>query len=191
MPLREAAKLRQPRHRAVRVGDLTDDADRLLAGGAAEIDRGLGLAGADEDATLPRAEREDVPRLHEIRGAGRRIREEPDGPRAVGRADAGRDPLARVDAHREGRAETRLVPRDHLGQVQLLEPGRSHRDADDTARVFADEADVVRAAVLRRHHEVALVLPVLVIEDDDHPPPPDLGDGVFDGAERRGRGHDP
>ena len=190
MPLGEPLQLRQARHGAVGIGDLADDADRLKAREPAEVHRRLGLARADEHAALARAQGEDVAGLDEIGRPALRVGEELDRPRPVGRADAGRDALARVDAHRERGPEPRLVARDHLRKIELLEALGRHRDADDAARVLADERDVVGVGELRGEREVALVLPVLVVDDDDHPAAADVRDGLVDGRERRSRDDD-
>ena len=47
-------------HRPVLVHDLADDAGRVEAGEAREVDRRLRLAGAHEDAAVAGAQREDV-----------------------------------------------------------------------------------------------------------------------------------
>ena len=191
VPLCEALELRETRHRAVGVGDLADDADGLQAGEPAEIHCGLGLAGAHQHAALARSEREHVPGLDQVLRGGIRVGEDADRACPVRRADAGRDALARIDAHRERGPETSLVALHHLWEVELLEPFGRHRDADHTARVLADEPDHFRRACLGREREVAFVLAVLVIDDDDHSTGCDLGDRLVDGAERRLRGHDP
>ena len=183
MALRESRQLGEARHRSVGVGDLADHADRPEPRHDAEVDGRLGLSRADQHAALASAEREDVPRLHEVGRPRRRVREDVNGARAIGRADAGRDALAGVDADRERGPETGLVPRDHLREVELLHPLRRHRHADDAARVLADERDVLRPAALRRHDEVALVLALLVVEDDDHPSAADLLRRVLDAGE--------
>jgi len=54
------------RHRPVLVHDLADDAGRNEPGEPGEVDRRLGLAGPDEHAAVPRAQRKDVARLDEV-----------------------------------------------------------------------------------------------------------------------------
>ena len=73
---REALQVGEPRHRAVVLHDLADDAGRLEPGEPREVDRGLGLSGAHQDAAVARAQREDVARRADVarRGAVARPR---------------------------------------------------------------------------------------------------------------------
>src|SRR5439155_2484466 len=101
---RETLELRHPRHRSIRVRDLADDPYRGQHGEPAEIDGGLGLPGAYEDASVTRLKREDVPGLHDVVRFRFGIGQHLDGLRAVGGADPRRNTLARVDAHGESGA---------------------------------------------------------------------------------------
>ena len=111
---RETLELRHPRHRSIRVRDLADDPYRGQPGEPAEVDGGLGLPGAYEDAPVTRLERKNVPGLHDIVRFRFGIGQHLDGLRAVGGADPRRNTLARVDAHGESGAEPCFVARDHL-----------------------------------------------------------------------------
>ena len=66
VPLAVGDEIGDAGHRPVVVHDLADHAARLEAGEPREIDGGLGLAGALEDAAGPRAERLDVAALDEV-----------------------------------------------------------------------------------------------------------------------------
>ena len=82
----------QARHRAVVVHDLADDAGRVEAGEAREVDRRLGLTGAHEHAALAaRAAGRCGPGVTRSSGRRRRVDGDADGVRAVGGADAGGD----------------------------------------------------------------------------------------------------
>src|SRR5207245_3524812 len=87
---------------------------------AREVDGGLGLADSLEHTAAARAEREDVPRLHEV--VRRRLRPDRHLNRvtAVGGGDAGRYTLARLDRDGERRSERRLVVVGHRAQLQLV-----------------------------------------------------------------------
>ena len=63
---RELRQLRHARHRAVLVHDFADDAGRIEAGHARQIDGGFGLPRAHEHAAVARAQREHVPGSREI-----------------------------------------------------------------------------------------------------------------------------
>ena len=60
------------RHLAVVAHDLADDAGRLAAGEARQIDRTLGVPRAHEHAAPPRAQREHVPRVTRSSGPASR-----------------------------------------------------------------------------------------------------------------------
>ena len=104
---RRTPELRHARHLAVVAHDLADDAGRLAAGQARQIDRPLGLARADQHAAATRAQRKHVPRRDQIVGPGVARDRHADGVGPLARRDAGGRPVARVDADREGRVPWR------------------------------------------------------------------------------------
>ena len=120
MALLEFHELRQPGHRAVLAEDFADDGGRLESGQGGEVDGGLGVAGALEDAARSRAKREDVARLHEFVGLGGGIGQQRDGAGAVEGADAGRNALGRVDGDGERRAHGLTVLLDHEIDAEAL-----------------------------------------------------------------------
>ncbi len=67
--LGERLDLRPAHHGAVVVDEFADDADRLEVRQPAQIDRGLGMAGAHQHAAVLGDQREDVARPHEVRRA--------------------------------------------------------------------------------------------------------------------------
>ena len=97
------------RHRPVLAHDLADHSRRIETGEPGEVDGGLGLARTLEHSAAPGAKREDVARLDEVVRPPARVDRNLDRPGAVGRRDAGRDPLARLDRDRERGPERRLV----------------------------------------------------------------------------------
>ena len=66
----ERDQLGQAQHHAVLAGDLDDGAGRAQPGEPGEVDRGLGVAVADEHAAGPGAQREDVAGAYEVAGGG-------------------------------------------------------------------------------------------------------------------------
>ena len=92
------------------------------AGHAADIDRRLGMAGADQNAAVARDQREDVARRDDVVGALGRIGGHLHGAGAVGGGDAGRHALARLDRDGEGRAHALAVFGGHRRQAQLPRP---------------------------------------------------------------------
>ena len=56
----EIHEIVEPRHRPVVAHDLADHRARIEAGEAGNVDRRLGMAGADEDSAGPRHQREDM-----------------------------------------------------------------------------------------------------------------------------------
>src|SRR5690606_3683276 len=100
-----------------------------------EIDRALRLPRAHEDAALARAEREDVPRRHEVLGLALAARGETQGVSAIGGADAGGDAVARLDAHRERGAEARrgATRRGHHREAEASDRLLGEREADEAA----------------------------------------------------------
>ena len=154
-----------------------------------EVDGRLRLADPLEHAARLRAEREHVAGLHEV--AVRRVGVDRDLDRAaaVGRGDAGRHALARLDRHREGGAERRLVVVGHRAQPEMVGALLGQAEADEPARVRGHEVDRLGCRELRGDDEVALVLAVGVVDDDDQTAFADVFDRLLDGRERCGDGH--
>ena len=166
--LGERHQVGQARHGAVVVHDLADHRRRIQAGLAGDIDRRLGMAGADQRAAFARHQREHVAGRHDVVAAAFRVDRHSDGACAVVRGDAGGDALARLDRDGECGLVPRAVVRAHQRQAELLDALPGHRQADQAARVTRHEVDRIRRGELRRNDEIALVLPVLVIDQDEH-----------------------
>ena len=111
VPLRELRQLRHPRHRAVVVHDFADDAGRIEAGDAREIDGRLGLPGAHEHAAVARLERKHVAGPREVGGPGRGIDRRQHRGRAIARRDAGARDALGFDRDAERGLEARGVLR--------------------------------------------------------------------------------
>ena len=164
----EVDQIVQPRHGAVLAHDLADHAGGIEAGEARDVDRRLGMAGADQHAARPRDQREDVAgRDDRVRALGGVDRDR-DGARAVGGADAGGDPLARLDRDGEGGLVAAAVGAAHRLEPELVDPLLGQREADQAAAMLGHEVDRVGRRHLRRDDEVALILAVLVVDQDEH-----------------------
>ena len=83
--------------------------------------------------------------------------------------------------------EPRACSADHQRNLELVEPLRRHRQADQAAAVARHEVDRLRRDLLRRDRQVAFVLPILVVDDDDHLACAERLDRVLDAGERIGR----
>ncbi len=180
---------------AVVVHDFADDAGGGEAGEAREVDGGLGLAGADQDAAAAGAQREDVAGTGEVGSGGAGIDGGADGVGAVGGRDAGGDAFAGLDGLSERGAEAGGVLLRHGEEAQVVGALLGEGEADEAAAVAGHEVDGLGGDVLGGQGEVALVLAVLVVDDDDHAAGADVGDGAGDVGEGRlggagGLGHD-
>jgi hypothetical protein len=120
--------------------------------------------------------------------AGVVVDRDADGVRAIGRRDAGRHAVARLDRDREGGAEGRGVVAlgHHHRQPQLRDPVFRQREADEAAPVLGHEVDRLGRDRVGGHAQVALVLAVLVVGQDDLAAGADLGDADLDGDDHVG-----
>jgi hypothetical protein len=169
MALREGDEIRQPRHGAVFVHDLADDARRYESGHARDIDRRFGMARAHQDPAIARGKRKHMPRRHEILAAPRGIDRHLHGTRAVGGGNARGDALPGLDRNRERRLVPRAVIRAHQRQAELADALLRHGKADQAARMLRHEIDGVGRRHLCGNDEIALILAILVIDQDEHP----------------------
>ena len=185
--LRELRQLRHARHRAVFVHDFADDAGRIQPGDPRQIDRRFGLAGAHQHAAGARRAAETCGPAARDRPAcvagsiaastvaARSAAEMPVRRRAASPRSARRTPVSNRER----------VLRHHQRNLELVEPLRRHRQADQPAAVARHEVDRLRRHLLGRDRQVAFVLAILVVDDDDHPAGADRLDGVLDAGERR------
>ena len=183
----ELEQLGKTGHGAVLVENLADDAGGLESGEAGEVNGGLGVSGAAEDAALLRLEREDVAGTDEIARLGEGIGEDLNGAGPVGGADPGGDAVGGIDRDGEIGAVRFGVPSHHEGQAEALGGFLGDGGADETASMGGHEVDRLGGDLGGGADEVALVFAVFVIDDDDKQTKPDVGDEVFDGREF---GHD-
>ena len=174
MLARESEQLRPPRHGAVRAHHLADHPSRREPRHPGEVDRALRLAGAHQNAALPGAQREHVPRADQIARLGVGRHRHLDRAGSIRGGDPGGDAGGRLDRHGEGGAERRGVLLDHQRQAQLADPVLGQGEADQPAAVRGHEVDGLGSHLLRGHHQIALVLPSLVVGEDHHPPAADV-----------------
>ncbi len=161
------------------------DAGGIETGHAGEVDGGLGLAGADEDAALAGAQREDVAGTGEVTGCGVGIDGGADGVGAVGGGDAGGDAFAGLDGLGECGAEARGVLLGHGEEAQVVGALLGQGEADEAAAVAGHEVDGLGGDVLGGEGEVAFVFAVFVVDDDHHAAGADVGDGAGNVGEGR------
>ena len=160
---RELHDLAPAHHRAVVIDQFAEDADGIELGETAQVDGGLGMAGAHQDAAVPGDQREDVAGAHEVLGADIGIEDGAHRVAALLGGDAGGQALAVVDGDGEGGRQRRLVVGDHGLQVEPAGVGRGDRRADDAGGVADDEGELFRRRVFGGEDQVALVLPVVVV----------------------------
>ena len=142
----------EPRHllalhdRAVVVHQLADDADRRQAAQFAEIDRGLGMARAQQHAAVARDQRKHMTGPREIAGAGIRIGQRAAAGSAFVRRDAGAAIGLVVDRDREGGGMVGFVVRHHRVEPQPARIFGRDRRADDARGVADDERHLLGGA---------------------------------------------
>src|SRR2546426_331172 len=174
-----------PRHPAVLVEDLADDAGRVATREPREVHGRLGVAGAAQDAARHRPEGQDVAGARQVFGPHLLIHEGANRDRAVVGGGAGRDAASGVDGHGERGPHGGRVVRDHHRDLELVQPLAGHRHADEAAAVLGHEVDRLRRDLVGGHHEIALVLAVLVVNDHEDAPLADLLDRLLDGRKPR------
>jgi len=155
-------------HLAVVAHDFADDAGGGEAGHPSEIDGGLGLSGADQNAAAARAQREDVAGTGEVGRGGAEIDGGADGAGAVRSGNASRHAFAGFDGLSKCGAEARGVLPRHGKEAQGVGALLGEGEADEAAAVAGHEVDGLGGDVLGGQGEVALVLAVLVVDYDDH-----------------------
>ena len=165
---REIHQIVEPRHRPVVAHDLADDRARVEAGEARDVDRRLGMAGADEDSAGLGHQREDVSRGDELVRPMCRIDRNGDRASAVGGADSRRNALLCLDRDREGGLVAASVVVDHRLQAERVRTFLGQRKADEAAPVPGHEIDRVRSRHLRRNDEIAFILAVVVVDENEH-----------------------
>ena len=185
----------QPRHGAVVIHDLADHARRVQARKAADIGRGLGMTGADQDAAVARAQREDMARRCDVLRPAFRVDGNGDGQRPVLRGNAGRHAFARLDRDGKGGFVARGTGHRHHRQAQRVDPFARQRQADQATAMSRHEVDRLRRRMFGRDAEVALILAILFIHKDEHASLTGFFDDLFgrgDGAgEFAGHGERP
>jgi hypothetical protein len=172
--------------------DLAQRAGRSEPGQSGEIHGRLGVPGPAQHAAVPCPQRDDMARPGEVCGAGAGRGQQRDGARAVGGRDAGADPLAGVDRHRERGAAAVLVGVVHGRQPKTVRVRLGQGYADVARAVPHGEREQLGGRVLGGEDEVSLVLPVRVVDDDHRLAGGDVRDRLFDRVERergRARGH--
>ena len=179
----EFQKLRQACHGAVLAHDFANDADWTTPSEFHEVDGRLGVAGALEHASRPRAQGKDMPGLNKVLGHCGRIGHDFDGRGPVGGADPGGDTFRGIDADLEVGLKRFAILSDHAFDTKLLQALGGRGDADETTTVLGHEIHGCGRDELSGHNEVAFVFTIRVINDDDHFAGLNVGDDGFNGIE--------
>jgi hypothetical protein len=153
--------------RAVVVHQLADDADRRQPTQLAQIDRGLGVARAQQHPAVARDQRKDVAGPGKIVGAGIRVGQGAAAGSALVRGNAGAAVGLVVDRHRKGGGVAGFIVRDHRIEPQPAGVLGGDRRADDAGGVADDERHLFGGAERRRDDQITLAFPIVVIGDDD------------------------
>jgi hypothetical protein len=166
--LGEGDEVVEPRHRPVVLHDLADHARGIEPREPRDVDRRLGMAGADQHAAVARDQREDVAGGDDRAPVLRRVDRDRDGARAIRRRDAGGDAFARLDRDGERGLVPRAVVARHQVEPELVDALLGHREADQPAAELRHEVDRVGRRHLRGDDEVAFILAILVVDEDEH-----------------------
>lgn len=166
MPLGEVEQFGGAHHRTILAHDLATEATLLQPGQPAEVDRGLGMARANQDSSIAGLKREHVARTTEIARL-----------RAIGhdgsRGDAtlhGRDACGRgdmIDADGKGREVIVAVVGAHLRQVESFADLAAHGHADQSLGLRCHEIDILGSGELGGTDQIALVLTFGIVEHQD------------------------
>ena len=130
MKLREADQVVETGHGPVLIHDLADHARGVQPRQSGDIHRGLGMSGSHQHAAIARDERKDMTRGHDLVAVLGGVDRDGNRSRAVGRRDAGRDAVTRLDRYGEGRLVPRPVIAAHRFQAELIDTGLGQREAD-------------------------------------------------------------
>ena len=120
-----------------------------------------------EHAAGAGAQREHVPRAHEVAATAGGVEDLADRRGPVLDADA-RTGAGVVDRHAERRVARRTPGRDHRIDVELVETARVAGHADEPAGPAQHEVDGFPRHPAGGHREVAFVLAVFVVDDEHH-----------------------
>ena len=199
MQLGERHEVRQPRHGAVIVNDLTDHAGRVVAAETGDIDCRLRMAGAHQHPALARLQLEHMTWRRDVNTAPDRVDGDRYGPHPFGSGNAGGHAFVRIDGDGKRLGLALLLLAGHQRQAKLLYARRGQRHTSQAAPVFRHEVDRVRRRHLCRDDVVALVFVTLVVHENKHAPVAGFLDDLLDGGaasqivrrERRGRPQEP
>ena len=166
--LGERHQFRQPRHGAIIVHDLTDDAGGNQPGEPRHIHRRFGMSSTHQHAAVTSDQRKDVAGRDDVAFALGRVDGHRNGVRPIVRRNAGGDAFARFDRYRERRLMPRAVAIRHQRQAKLGGALVGQRQANQAAAMLGHEVDRRRRRHLGWNDKIAFVLAVLVIDQDEH-----------------------
>ena len=175
--LRKDLEVCDSRHFAVLIAhDLAECAGGFEPREEREVDCGLRVPAALEDAPSSRAQREDVARPAKVLRCRRRVRQRAHRGGAIRGGDARGHAHLQVHGDGEGRALGVLVHRHHGPQLERVQSRARERDAHDAGRVPHHKRHRLRGRALRREDQIALVLTVRVVRHQHRATQRDLSD---------------
>ena len=148
------------------VDDLGDDGGRTKPGEAHEVDCGLGVPGTLVNAPIHCPKRKNVSRANQVVRGRLRVCEHVERARAVGRANARCDAVARVDGHRVCRSARVFVALDHDWQIQAIGDVSRHRRTEQARRIADDPPHPLGCREFGRHDGVTFVLTSFVVGNE-------------------------
>ena len=186
--LRKHQQIRQPRHAAIVVHDFANHRRRCQACQRRQITARFGVPGAHQHATGLRHHRKNMPRLNNVGRLRIPRHRRLNRARAVGRRNAGRHALRRLDRDGEIGAVFGAIVARHRRQIEQAAPLFGQGHTDQPACVLGHEIDRLGRHELGRHQQIAFVLAVFVIDHHDDAPGFELGDDLGGGTDCPWRG---
>ena len=168
MKLCERDEVRQTGHRAVFVHDFADDARRIEARHAGNVDGSFGVPGPHHSATILGNQREDMARRNDIVIVCGRVDRHGNGACAVMCGNAGRHAFFRFNRNGEGRLHAFTIVARHHVEVKRVGTLLRHGEANQAATIPGHEVDLFRGRKSRRNNQVTLVFAVLSVDENVH-----------------------
>jgi len=184
VPFGEANQIGKPGDLAVFVQDFDDEAGGCKTRHPSQVDAGLGVTGADEDAAGLALERADVAGPMKVGWPGRVVEAMQNRAATIRRADAGRHAefARRIDRDGE-RGSMGCGVFVGLGiEVEPFADFAVQRQAELARRLSDHEVDHLGCGAFGGADEITFILTILVVDQDDESPGAHVLDHVGNGA---------